>query len=83
LTYLIGRERQEADEKEIREFKSRMIAVDPGRADEINALFNEDKEFAPRLSDEELESAPGYSANEIESALDIMKELGFAVQDMD
>lgn len=81
MAYLIGRERADQDEKELRELKGRIFAAHPDW--DVDAIFAEKDEFAPELTDEEMEAQGPLSANEIEAALSIMKDLGFAVQEMD
>ncbi len=81
MAYLIGKERVEADEKELRDLKSRLVAAHPDW--DVEAMFAEKETFAPELTPEEQEQQGPLSANEIEAALNIMKDLGFAVQDLD
>ena len=80
LAYLISRERAEDDDKELRDLKSRLFAAHPDW--DVDKLFQERDELAPMLTEEQMESQGPMSANEIEAAIQIMKDLGFAVQDI-
>ena len=82
MAYLVSREREDAEDREIRAFKQQMIAAHPERGKDIEAMFAEqDTELAPPLSEEELEEAGPRSMNEIEAMLEALKSTGFAIQD--
>jgi hypothetical protein len=84
LSFLIAREREEADDREIRQFKQRMIAAHPEKGKEIEAMFAEqDTELAAPLSEEEMEDAGPLDANTIESLLGALRESGFAIEDLE
>lgn len=80
----MAREREDQDDREIRQFKQRMIAAHPERGKEIEALFEEqDTELARPLSEEEMEDMGPLGMNEIEAALEALRSTGFSVQDLD
>ncbi len=80
LSYLIGREVENEEDREVRELKSRLFVAHPEW--DVDKMFDEQEDLAIQLTDEEMDNAGPLSANEIEAAVQIMRDLGFAVQDI-
>ena len=80
LTYLIIREREDKDTKDLETFKERMIAAHPEHAAEILEDFDRavNGEFADPIGDDE-EARP-LDANSLDYALEQMKMLGIGLE---